>query len=471
MIINSVARRSLFVFGWLSCAIVTLSVVMYSEISIVFPVLMSAICMFSIDYFTRQRRNYYLPVIWTIYFILGYVLCLSFVLINSDAEGVFLFKSNRMAEFSNENFLPVFYSILSGMAGIFLAVVFCERFFKNNSTSITENRGLDTKARPRRGKVLIWTWCIASLGIIIIMGILGIGRTGLPHATVLPFKMTGILVYIKQMVIPFFGFLIFLRTTKEGNIRDMLVLLSLMVVVGAIGSVVFISRSFIIFLIIGPLLYIYFSVNRIDKRMKLIFVCVAITAAILLVTIPIIQEIRNIKYGGYDVSASKLLFSGDLLKFDEAVSQIISLFLGRIIGIPELVGVHALMENDMYAPMKVFFGNHEYTHWLQFEMYGFRQDPSGDTAFGYAFGLWGMMYLSGSNLVVLVGTSVFAIFIIFFEELFSRYGRKPLALFIALQFGTWIWGGIDLFLISRLVITAFACIAMLKMASVRRCLT
>jgi hypothetical protein len=68
-----------------------------------------------------------------------------------------------------------------------------------------------------------------------------------------------------------------------------------------------------------------------------------------------------------------------------------------------------------------------------------------------------MLFLSGSYWVVLGGTMGAAMMIMGVEELFIRKGLQAVAFLMAIIVGTWVWGSIDWFLLSRLLVVVAAC--------------
>jgi hypothetical protein len=283
----------------------------------------------------------------------------------------------------------------------------------------------------------------------------------LPHETILPFKLAGIFVYIKNIIIPLSGYLIVIGFIEYKSINSTLAAFVFLAVIGIIGSIVFLSRSFFVLTIIGPILYMLLISRDRSRSAALLMISILVMVGILVFIVPVIQFLRNAKYSGNDAPIILSLFGG-FTGFGDALSQLLHLVVGRIVGIRELMGVHEVLPYDIIAPLRVFWGDSDYTQWLTYVVHGFIQDPTGDTAFGYAFGLWGMLYLSGSNVVVFVGTFLFASIIMIFEELFASVGGCLLSLYFSIQLGLWIWGGIDFFLLSRILITALACYFLLK---------
>jgi hypothetical protein len=467
MLANSLGRRALVGLVVVASLVLLISVLHSGATSLLFPSLLSLIGIASMLYYTRPGRRYYLPIIWTMFYAVGYLLALADVLLNPDTAGVLGSATFYLLDFSFRGFLPLFDSIAAGMSGLFLAVLCCERIIPRRPPRHRQAgrfAAFTDRAVPRG----FWIWFTGSAAVIMLMARLGIGRTGLVHSTSLPFKLAGILVYIKNMVIPFVGFFLVVPTLTSGSRRRIYVALAMLTVIGLLGSVAFLSRGFLVFMSLPPLLFLLFQSARRSSARSALGGSAAMFLLVITVMVPLVDAIRISKYLGANVSIYGVEQAMSQSSPAGALSRTMSLAVQRVIGFKELVAVHGAGLRGPDAPWRVFRGDSDYIDQLQYDLWGFYQDPTGETAFGYGYGLWGWLYLGGSNWTVLLGTWLATVLIILFEDLFIRRGLRPLALFIAVQFGIWIWGGIDFFLLSRLVVTAVACYGLVRLWPRRR---
>ena len=423
---------------------------------------LAAIGICSMLYYTRPGRRYYVPIVWTLFYAVGYLLAMADVLLNPETAGVAGSVTYYLIDFTFRGLLPIFSPIWWGMAGLFLAVFCCERIIPRRPEETPRHRRFASASRSSPPQAL-WIWFTCSAAVVLFMGRLGIGRTGLSHSTVLPFKLAGILVYLKNMVIPFIGFFLVIPTLISGTARRIYLSLALMTIIGLIGSVTFLSRGFLVFVTLPPLMFLLFLPSQRPSGRRVLIGSLVGFVAVLMLMVPLVDAMRVSKYVGADATITEIDQAMSQSSPVGALSRTTSLAVRRIIGFKELVAIHSAGPLDPAAPWRVFRGDSDYTDQLQYDLWGFYQDPSGDTAFGFGFGLWGWLYLGGSNWIVFLGTWLATVLIIFFEELFIRFGVRPLAIFIAVQFGIWIWGGIDYFLLSRLIITAIACYWLVKL--------
>lgn len=182
----------------------------------------------------------------------------------------------------------------------------------------------------------------------------------------------------------------------------------------------------------------------------------------MLVLIPSIDLLRGALYTGQSVSTISTLDLSEGMSLLGSLGKIIDLVTGRIIGFRELVFVANLHEHDVWAPWRVFAGDDSFTSMLSRSLFDFEQDASGETAFGYGLGLWGMLYLSGSFLLVFIGSAMATSVVLAFEEIFLIRGYEQLPIYMAVNVGLWVWGGIDWFLLSRLIVTALFCYGLVR---------
>lgn len=272
MVIYPAARRFLLWFTIVASFVLTVCVITLSEISVVYPLLMGGMAFWSIYHNTRRKRRYVLPTLWSLFFILGYILSYASVLIDPEKAGVGPRKDLSLFLFTDSSFFPVFWVMVTGMAGMTLAVSFWEKLYGRSRTRLsTANPNPITLSLPQNFNQVTnnnrafstallsqfsWLWMLSSLLIIGVMWTLGIGRTGLSHVTELPFMIGGGLVYIKNMVIPFLGFVVFVAAVSTHDYRQLRINFLMLLLVGGVGSVAFVSRGFFVFMIVPALIYL-----------------------------------------------------------------------------------------------------------------------------------------------------------------------------------------------------------------------
>ena len=454
---NPIVRVYIILFAVFSALLSIGCILFLSQISVMYPILTGVICVAAIYYFTKPNRRYSLPMLWSVFFIFGYVLSFVSVLLDPEAAGVGARNDPTLFVFSNSSYFSVFLVMLAGMMGIACAAVTFEKIFHcNRGLSVAKNQINPNSHHPLRMTSLFWLLA-SSLAVIGVMWVLGIGRTGLPPATTLPFKLTGILVYIKNMVIPFLGFVVFASSERTGSYRRIRQVFWILLIIGAAGSVAFVSRGFFISMVLPALAYMicYVKNRRISSRFFRESGLLVI--GLLLVLIPVIELFRAALYSGISLTAISGKEISETMSVPGAFRKVLSLMTTRIVGFRELVFIIDYGDFDFFGPWRVFSNDDAYIELLSFNLYGFQQDASGDTAFGYALGLWGMLYLSGSYSFVFLGSAVSAAIVLAFEELFLRRGYEQVSLFMAINIGIWVWGGIDWFLLSRLLISSLFC--------------
>jgi hypothetical protein len=458
---NPSARRYLILVSVLASLALTGCTIFLSDIPLIYPLLMAVTCTGSVYYHSKPRRRYSLPILWSIFFIFGYILAFAVVLLDPEQAGIGARRDLPSSAFSDSILSQIYWVMLAGTAGTAFAAKAFELVFGFRRGLALASISVQANFHKLLSVTAVCVF-LFSVAIVILMWVLGIGRTGLPPATTLPFMLTGILVYIKNMLIPFLGFLVFVaaeRTRDMGRIRIAFLML---MVIGCLGSIAFISRSFLVFMVFPALFYvIFYGRSRILSRQIFFEMALVILGAVLVI-IPAIDFLREALYSGREVSFSSQLALSQGISFREAFANVGSLLTARIVGFRELVFITDYQHFDVWAPWRVFSGDDTYTGTLMYALYDFEQDASGETAFGYALGLWGMFYLSGSFFIVFFGSFFAASVVLALEEVFLRSRFTPASLFMAFIVGLWVWGGIDWFLLSRLLVTALFCYCLVR---------
>ena len=507
MIICATARSVLLSFGWLSAAILTICMVTLSQVSFTLSLVFCAIGPLSLHYCTQAGRKFYAPIILTLLYFASYLIPLGILLVNGDDPGGSVMAANSWRELTNVDFTPLCFTVFSGMAGIWVAVFLLERITDQRNKSLlrasTRDRpvrgpGLEEAAgstdtcRPRARshqlgrlfkqssivsggnaskqiEISLWRailfWVGATIPILVLMNILGLGRTGITSRE-LPFKLAGILFYTKSIVIPFVAYWIIVAAVGSKNVRSIYLVLAICVVIGFIGGLIFLSRGFAITMLFVPALYLFLQLADETWVRRLLGIFVPVVIITLALGVSLIESMRDIVYSGGTTSITANIQGEELPGLKEGLSKLFVLASIRMTGLRELELVRKSGLEDTYGPVRVFLGDEEYCSFVMRHIFGF-VNPGGDLAFGVAFGLWGWLFLGGMNIIVFAGTCLLAGLIIGVEEIWSRFDSKPLALFFAYYFALWIWEGSCASEATRHLLAALGCFLLVKTVRIR----
>ncbi|OQX54105.1 MAG: hypothetical protein B5M53_06150 [Candidatus Cloacimonas sp. 4484_209] len=451
-VISPFAQRLFRLFGCFSSAYVLLIFAIDGSLHFLWGVLLVGIGLISLFIYTGSKRRYYSPLIFTIFYFLGYLLAFTNILVNKNEIPAIGYGAIGSFGFTDEEFFQVVVVIYIGMTGIMVATFLAERVF-NRRYVINEGRlnlpFLHSKTFSLRNWVLLWF--IFSVSLILFMWHLGIGMVGLKPKITLPFKLVGTLVFLKTTFVPSIGiFLLGLALyTNRKRLTDLV--FGMLVFVGILGSLASISRGYIATTASPALLFMVLTTYKGDWKKKRVLFYMVILLITTVISIQAVAILRNIGFRTGDVSIYEpYVISGKQGKLDvvEAFSSFIPFVLERVPGIRSLLAVLSSSVSELYASWAVFIGD-SYVENILLSVYGFLPLVGDIHAFGTGFGLFGMFALSGSYIMIFLGAMISCLIVIFIENLFIKKGIYPVACFFSLYLSMKIWHGLYLFFLIR----------------------
>ncbi len=460
------ARKWLCAFGCLFSAYVLFIFAIDESLHFLWGVFLVGIGLISLFTYTRSRRRYYSPLIFTIFYFLGYLLSFTDILLNKEDMPVSGFMAIGSFGFTNEEFFPIALTIFVGMSGIIVATFSAEKIFKH--FHVIKAKRIEPVLFSIKTITLrnwVWTWFVFSVTLIMLMWHLEIGRIGLKGATTLPFKLVGIFFFLRNVVIPFGGLLLLglsLNADKKGLTK---LLLWMLILVGALGSFAGISRGYFVFTVFPAFLFMLLTSYKSDWKRRILFRYMFGSVIMTVVLVVLVQNLRDVGFATGDLSvyeSYRILTAWSDFDPLKAISTFISLATARIGGMRELLANVSSGVNDIYAPWAIFISDSVYIQSLLLSVFGFVPFTSDTHAFGIGFGFWGMLALSGSYAVIFLGTTISCLLVLFVEELFIRKGAYSVAWFFAVYLCISIWGNIYLFMLARNAIMIALCYAIMN---------
>jgi len=304
-------------------------------------------------------------------------------------------------------------------------------------------------ARPRfRGAngalAAIVAWTVGSLALTLIMSAYGIGRTGIVNQMELPFHLNGALILARAYMVPSLGLLILDMLIRNGLRSYAKIMVLSLIGVGFVCALTALSRGYLGILLITVALYFAINAGRcgITSRVLLRYalgVTVPLVFAVFFIT-----QLRVYGFGGQSVgigSATSLAKSIDLNNPGEAAHLLISLATSRVGGLQELLGVLSAPDSwHLSNPYQFFMEHGDDIALIQKNVTGFVSDRDGVVATGQSLGLWGTLFLSGSPIVMCLGTMIYVLLSIGIEETFLRLNAGAVALSVTVEAGITLWG-------------------------------
>lgn len=463
-IIKPFSLRLLRIFGYMSSAYVLFVFGIDDSLNFFWGPLLAGIGLLSLFIYTKPKRRYYSPVIFTLFYFLGYLLNLAYILLNKGEMPVTGWGSIGTFGFTDSEFLPVVFVIFAGMSGIVTATLIAEKLFRDRGTSPAVGSvtfGFESK---KRLTIWTWLWFAFSICLIILMLHLEIARVGLAHKTYLPYKLVGAFYFLRQIFIPFFGILLLDISLRNNQTKLANLILVLIVIIGVLIGLGGVSRGGFCFMVFPPLVYLLFTSqrNNLNKKLFLRFFMVTVIAGALVV--PLIQLLRDVAYVDRALNMGtvlELVGRRNLSDFDffKAIPSFFSFIAFRTAGISELLAVASSGIEGIEIPFKLLMGIEfeNLSSSVLYSVYGFIPKVNEDLVFGITYGMWGMLFLSRSYVVVYFGTIFYLGIIIIFEEIFIRKSMHSTALVFATVFGYQVWETANSYLLSRYIVALLFC--------------
>jgi hypothetical protein len=386
---------------------------------------------------TGRGRRYLSPLLFTVFFTLGFVVVFSQLLTRRDAIPPIGFGSVGAFDFTDAAFLPAALAIGAGLVGLAAGALAGEAMLADvRGRNHARARALD----PR----LVWGWFGAGALVIVISFYLGVGRTGIDNAVVLPGRITGILVIGKTYLIPAVGALLLNVALHREDRAVVAVLLGQLLVLGVATSITSLSRGSIVYCVVAPIMFLISHGRRAPwaRWLAVRFALVAVVAMVMVVSL--VKDLRAVAFEGRGFSAEQsieVVSRREGVVDEAAVQGFFELAAERTGGMRELLAVsNAEDVHKVGATAALFFGDEFEIERLTGAVFGFIPENSGGVAFGLGFGMWGMLAASGSLVVVLLGSMLVMLFLVTIEHLFARRGQAGAGFMVSSLVGFRLWG-------------------------------
>lgn len=463
-LVTSFSRRILLLFGLIVSAYVMVVFAIDDSLYFFWGVMLAGIGLFSLLIYTKRRRRYYSPLIFTIFYFLGYLLSCCHVLLNKDDISRSGFGAIGSFMFTDSNFLILFLVITAGMGGIMTVTLLAEKIF-GCRCRIAAKRKIGSYFLSKK-QLLMWCllWFCFSVCLILLMWHLEIGRTGLVGKTRLPFRLVGFFVYLKGIFIPFCGILLLDICLRGAWKRMASLVLMLLIVIGIFSSLGANSRGAFAFTVFPAILFLLFTSrrNNLSQRLFVRFSVIGlIVGCVVMFSVNIVRSFAYANVSWSLTDALNLLTNLKSADFDffKMIANYMRLLTERVGGIRELLAVIGSNVSDIEIPVKMFMGmiSADIYQSICNSVMGFVPFAGDGLGFGITYGMWGQLFLSKSYLVVYLGTAFLVGIVIFLEEVFLRKGLYSVALFISIFLSFQFWESASMFLLSRFTVTSLIC--------------
>ena len=455
MVITRSAQNAVRIIGLLSCLCLLIVTLFVNSSLILFLIVtvFIGISLLAIYVVTDRKRRYYFPLVFMLFYIVGYILAFAHILFYRDK----LIRFSRVGwfpigsfGFTDKEWFQILMVILFGLAGMLCTVLFHEAIFKRGR--VAESRIFTILHRRRStANLFIALWFLFSITIMFTMLALGIGRHGLAETRQLPFKATGLLLYIRNYIVPFAGFVLMDVFAHSNRKRLRNITIFLLVLFSALNSLLFYSRIHVIMIMFTVFIYFFLNIGQHGVSMKRMLFYFALTVPAIAVILFAVTKIRSMVYYQTTIGNPLVDLTVGMASIKEALYLMSTLLLTRTEGIRMLLAVVSSSLSGVQLTWGMFMGDEGITRMIVKSVFGFLPIGGEGAAYGVTMGIWGFLFMSKSYIVLFIGTMLYTSFALFVEELFRRKGLRAGALFFAVSIGVMIWMNMVLFFLIRIV--------------------
>jgi hypothetical protein len=416
-------------------------------------------------YATSPKRRFVTPLVFALFFDLGFVF--AFGSIVRDPAGIpnVGFRAIGRFDFTDEALVWPAAVIADGLAGILVATWLAERMLP------ALGRPADAGVPCVPARALALGWMALAAGLIGACGSLGLGRTGLTNETALPFALGGLLVYLRDVLVPGLAAFVLVTALRGGRPLLALGILIATFVLAVVGALAAASRGHFVIALV-PALIVVLQQDEATRPFRRLGVP-ALVACLLTsgVIVGVVNGLRERAYAARSLSMAESIHAlgedGPNDEEDTGWAGIASLATDRVGGMRELLAVSGCRLRG-FAPAWALAasGDGPAIERVEADSFGFVPMTNRSVAFGVGFGFWGAMSLADSLPLVLVATFGLVLLPLSVEAIFVRFGERATGQVLAALLTLAFWGQPSVFGTPRFVFVA--CLTLGIVAFLRR---
>ena len=419
------------------------------DIEVVFYYFISLIlCFFSFKLLIKKKYYLRTPLFFVLFIIISYfhrIILVDKYIDEWTLTGGYQRIGNFI--FQNSSIIEYFQIIISGLLGVLLANYFIIRLKLPRS-----NWGVLSNVRLKRYyKVYIFSYLI----IIIIASFFKIGVSGYSPIA-LPFKLAGLILFLKNFIIPMFGWYLFYFICESNKQKKIVYFLLLQILIGVIGTYLTLSKAMLIYAILPYVIYLIFSKKYLLFKRKQIRVFTILISFLVMATFYGALYMRFVDSGITNNISVYAFFDSYFRNSDENVFMLLFETLiydisTRITGGSELMAVmFTNIENPWNSILMILNGNagdvNSGMPELIERIFDITLIFDGEVFSGKSIGFWGILFLMKSKLFIFFGTFVYVSIIAFIEKLYYRNINPSISILLSFWLCYNVWeSGFDLF--------------------------
>lgn len=409
-------------------------------------------------HFLVKQKILFSPTLFAFLISVGFVLKLSVQIENKGSTDVTGWEAIGTFDFSLNEMAGLLFVVVCGLSGILMALFSFNRFIITRIKAVFLKYDVNPAGVNGRFWILIIIWFVLYLLLILLMWKLDIGRHGfeVSEEQRLPFKLVGIMTYLRGIYFPATAFIIMDLLVFKRRYTSIWIVFVLLMLLLSILAVVSFTRSAIIIPISLFVMFILSNYRSFGLRIAKLFTMFALIVVVAFFIMSVVDSVRTELYAGSvgssGVDIATVRAHVPNIDAHQVFALVGSTLTSRIEGTRELMAVYSSSLSGFAVFLEAFFGTNDT---IYPDIFGFSAAQEGRT-YGMTIGMLGLLFVGKSYLLVFVGSFLYTYLFMMIEYVFLKRGYRMTGFYLSAIFVVLIWMNmIWFFLIRYLVIAVF----------------
>ena len=384
----------------------------------------------------RGTIRYVTPILLSLFYLLGYPLYLAGMMITPDQYTIGGWLAVGNFNFSKENLTEL--GITSGilMLGLFLGGRLVQSIVPKRQ--LAQKRVINVSKNRLRHWIIIWF--VLSMALILFFASLGLGRTGLQDAIVLPFGVKGILLYVRDLFVPIMGAFLLQQAADTQDWKNLVRVLICSLIISTAMAVLFMSRGSTLMILLPFIGYMLMHQNAKLRRTALLSILPFVIGIVL--ATQVVAIIRNVAYSGDGFKQEDLgnvVEATGTMSFTDIAENILVLLTIRQGGARDM----GVVMTSSYKDIRYIWTFYSEVAEMDFmtDVWGFAVDEieQDGKSFGTGFNGLAWYYFGQSWIVLFILASATGAFLVWIEDAFLKRGWRCTQILVSFYLALMFW--------------------------------
>lgn len=396
------------------------------------------------------------PTLFAFLISAGFILKLSVQIANKSSATVTGWKAIGTFGFSLNEMVGLLFVIICGLSGVLMALFLFKGFIRTRMQAVFLKHDMNIAGGKGRFGGIIIIWFVLYLLLILLMWKLGIGRHGfaVSEEQRLPFKLVGIMIYLRAIYFPAMAFVIMDYLFLKQRYTSIWIVFLLLMMLLSILAVVSFVRSMIIIPVALFAIFILANYRSFGLRIVKLFMIFAVIMVSAVFIMSIVDSVRSELYAGSSgnsgVDIATVRAHASNIDARRVFALISSTLTSRIEGTRELMAVYSSSLSGFTVFRETFLGTNDTIYQ---DIFGFPITREG-RAYGVTIGMLGLLFVGKSYLLVFVGSFLYTYLFMMIEYIFLKRGYRMAGFYLSAAFVAIIWMNLIWFFLIRYLVIA-----------------